>query len=465
MTCRLPAHARAIVILCCSIGGACAWLAWRVHMQVERTAAAYLDAVTAAGYFSGTALIARDGRILFERGYGYADRERGIPNDVQTVFQIGSITKTFTATLVMQLAEQGKVDAGASVCDYLEYCPAHWQPITIAHLLSHTSGMPADRVDATYLQRMQEHATPGQLVREVGQQALDFEPGSGFRYSNAGYNTLGAVIEHVTRKPYAEVLRENILDPLGMQASGIGVSAPERACGYVPDDEEGTALAEEFEPTRAYSAGAMYSTVEDLLRWDQALYTDRLLPQRVLERMWTPVREHYGLGWGIRTLSRATATHRQVMHGGRVPGFIAGLFRFPDDRVTIIVLSNVLSTNVEDIAGNLAAIVFGQPVRIPTHGKRIRLDARAVEPFVGRYRWAPGILLEFSAEGDELLARLGNQAPVRLYPEAATKFFATSLDAQVWFDELRDGKAQRVTVRYGGEHYKAPRAEKEALND
>ncbi|HMN43515.1 MAG TPA: serine hydrolase [Povalibacter sp.] len=457
MTSRFPAHARAIVILCCSIVGAGAWLAYRAHTQVARAAATYLDSGLAAGYFSGTALIARDGRILFERGYGQADHERGTLNDAQTVFQIGSITKTFTATLVMQLAEQGKLDTGASVCDYLQDCPAHWRSITIAHLLSHTSGMPADRVDDTYLQRMQEQATPGQLLRESGQQPLDFEPGAEFRYSNAGYNTLGAVIEQVTRKPYAEVLRENILDPLDMQASGIGTSGPALARGYVANDAGGADLAPDFEPTRAYAAGAMYSTVADLLRWDQALYTDRLLPQQVLERMWTPVREHYGLGWGVRAISQATAGHRQVMHGGRVPGFIAGLFRFPDDRVTIIVLSNVVNTNVEDVAGNLAAIVFGQPARIPTHGRRIRLDARAVEPFVGRYRWAPGITLEFSAEGDELLARLGNQPPVRLYPEAATKFFALSLDAQVWFDDLHDGKTQRVTVRYGGEHYEAPR--------
>jgi CubicO group peptidase (beta-lactamase class C family) len=290
--------------------------------------------------FSGSILIAQDGEVLLSWGYGSADRELGISNTPQTRFRLGSVTKQFTAMAILILQSQGRLNVQDPICRYIEDCPAAWEEITIHHLLTHTSGMIVMPSDSSY---PETPITPGELIERFKAAPLDFQPGEMFSYSNCGYWVLGYIIERVSSQSYAAFVQQWIFEPLNMHDSGYDQDARGLAAGYV--DQFTAAPVEVIDSSFPYSAGALYSTVEDLYRWDQALYTDQLIPRELLDQMFAPqVRMvpdvagsmAYGYGWFVLDdLGR-----QGVGHGGAIDGFRADILRYPDERITIIILSN-----------------------------------------------------------------------------------------------------------------------------
>jgi CubicO group peptidase (beta-lactamase class C family) len=288
--------------------------------------------------FSGSILIAQDGEVLLSRGYGSADRELGISNTPQTRFFVGSVTKQFTAMAILILQSQGRLNVQDPICRYIKDCPADWEDITIHHLLTHTSGITPMVGNSGSLP-----ITPAGLLALFKDSPLDFQPGERFNYSNCGYWVLGTIIEQVSGQSYEAFVQQWILEPLGMHDSGFDQDANGLAVGYV--DQYTAAPAEVSDSSFSYSAGALYSTLEDLYRWDQALYTDQLIPQDLLDQMFAPLinvspdvigSEAYGYGWIVQDdLGR-----QLVWHGGAIEGFRAAIFRYPDERITIIILSN-----------------------------------------------------------------------------------------------------------------------------
>jgi CubicO group peptidase (beta-lactamase class C family) len=301
---------------------------------------AWLSQTGADGTFSGSVLIAEKGQILLNRGYGLADREQKTPNSPQTRFYIGSVSKQFTAMAILMLQSQGRLNVQDLICKYIEDCPAAWKDITIHHLLVHTSGMIVMPTDSSY---PENPITPRQLLERFKDAPLDFQPGERISYSNCGYWVLGYIIEHVSGQTYKDFIQQWIFEPLDMHDSGYDRDARSLAVGYV--DQNTAAPAKVIESSFLYSAGALYSTVEDLYRWDKALYTDQLISQELLEKMFTPQVSlypeatgsvAYGYGWIVLdNLGR-----QMVGHGGALDGFRAWLFRYPADRITIILLSN-----------------------------------------------------------------------------------------------------------------------------
>jgi CubicO group peptidase (beta-lactamase class C family) len=239
--------------------------------------------------------VSRDGQVLFEKGYGYANAEWKIPNDTQTKFRLGSITKQFTATLILQLQEQGKLKVTDGICKYLDPCPPTWSLITVHHLLSHTSGVHSYTEDPTLRAALLQPEKLDGIVARFRNKPLDFPAGSDYHYSNSGYFLLGLIIEKITGKAYEKVLAEQILEPLGMQESGYDHTAPvllNRASGYrFAANSVDLENADYTDMSWPYAAGALYSTVRDLEKWNEALYTDKVLPQAALAKMWTPVSE------------------------------------------------------------------------------------------------------------------------------------------------------------------------------
>jgi CubicO group peptidase (beta-lactamase class C family) len=314
--------------------------------------------------FSGSILVAKDGEILLKKGFNYANWELKVPNSTLTKFRISSITKPFTATLIMMLYERGLIDLEERMCRYLPNCPSHWQEITIYNLLNHTSGIPeyTTLLGANQVSR-DPHNVSG-LIDIFREEPLDFTPGDSYQYSNSNYILLGAVIEQVTNQRYDRFLQQVMLDPLEMENSGMDDHRQilkARASGY---QIQGTLLvnAPFLDMTNAYATAGMYSTVEDLFLWDQALYSNQLLNEESLEVMFNPnfggdgSGGEYGLGWQISDFQG----HRKVGHTGSINGFRTNISRYIDDQVTIILLSNIETEDIQALVSGMEEIIFGQ---------------------------------------------------------------------------------------------------------
>src|SRR6266852_4149194 len=284
--------------------------------------ASKLDAVL-SGYqknraFIGSALIARGGKVIFEKGYGMANVELDVPNGQDTKFRLGSITKQFTATAILQLEEQGKLSVTDTACKYLPECPESWKAITIHQLLSHTSGIPSytDGPEFAKPKMMRIPLKPFEILMLTKDKPLEFQPGEKWKYDNSGYIFLGVIVEKVSGEKYAEYLKKHIFGVLDMQDSGYddsNIILKNRAQGY-RSVTDGFRNADYLDMSLPYAAGSLYSTVNDLYRWDRALYTDKVLTKASREKMCTPVKNNYAYGWGIAM----SQNHKQISHGGGI---------------------------------------------------------------------------------------------------------------------------------------------------
>lgn len=415
----------------------------------------YMDALTRAGKFNGSILIARDGKVLISRGYGMANFEFDVPNTPQTKFRIGSMTKPFTAMAIMLLQEQGKLSLQDSVCKYLSDCPTAWQAVTIHHLLSHTSGIAKHEKASDYLKTAMLPMTVTQLIDSFKSKPADFKPGERFDYNNNGYILLGYVIEKVSGKSYEAFLRENIFAPLNMANSGYDEYSPiikYRATGYV---REGNNLvnAVYIDQSQPYAAGALYSTVEDFFLLDQALYSGKLLSQKSLNAMFTPANGgSYGYGWFINK----QFNRRAIVHPGGLPGFTSILARYPDDKVLIVMLSNVENSQVIRASSDLAAIVFGEKYELPKERVAVRVNPKIFNDYIGEYEDRPGRITTIMVEGEKLMIKLAGQPdPVPLSPESEIQFFHPTMDMQVAFIRDERGSVTGLKLRINGREFQA----------
>lgn len=317
----------------------------------------------ALGQINGAILVAENGKVIYSKGVGYADIENKIPNSPETKFRLASVTKQFTAALILQLVEQGKIKLDGKLSDYLPYYRKDvGEKVTIHQILSHTAGISNYTDKPGFLSGDAERKVePKDFILEQCSDDLVFEPGTSWAYSNSGYFILGAVIEEVTGKKYGDVLQENILVPLGMTNSGLESSEmtyENKAKGY-ENSFTGQAPARRINMTIPFSAGSMYSTVEDMFKWDQALYTDKILSDASREKMFTPVLNNYGYGFGIVEPELGGKKIKIISHSGGIFGFNTLISRFVDDRHTIIVLNNYYNASSSSISNGIARILYG----------------------------------------------------------------------------------------------------------
>jgi CubicO group peptidase (beta-lactamase class C family) len=320
------------------------------------------------GQFNGAILVAENGAVIYKKGFGLANMEWNIPNEPDTKFRLGSITKQFTAALILQLAEEGKIKLDAKVSDYLPYYRKDTgSRITIHNLLSHTSGVPNYTAAPGFMQNVSRNPFEvDDFVKKYASGDLEFEPGTKFNYSNSGYFLLGAIIEKVTGKPYEKVLQEKILDPLGMKNTGYdhyGTVLSKRASGYIKTPR-GYENASYLDMTIPYAAGSLYSTVEDLFLWDQALYGDKVLSTASKELMFKPNLENYGYGFGIRkaTLGANKTEVPVVEHNGGINGFNTIIVRLIGSKKLIVLLDNTSQGRyLDQISLAITNILYDQP--------------------------------------------------------------------------------------------------------
>lgn len=309
--------------------------------------------------FMGSVLAAQGGKIVFEKGYGMASLELDVPNTPQTKFRLGSITKQFTATAILQLAALGKLNVTDPVSKYITDAPAAWKDITIHHLLTHTSGVPNFTGFPDYEKTQREPVTPTELVARFENRPLDFEPGSKFKYSNSGYEVLGVIIEKVSGEKYEAYVKQHIFDPLDMHDTGYDHDTEiikHRAAGYEIGKDGKRRNAAYIDMSIPYSAGSLYSTVEDLYRWDRALYTDKVLTSQWREKMFTPFLNNYAYGWFVRGEGR----DKTIVHNGGVNGFSTVIERYPERNACVIVLQNGGGRAILAMTNRMNEALFGK---------------------------------------------------------------------------------------------------------
>jgi CubicO group peptidase (beta-lactamase class C family) len=321
--------------------------------------------------FSGSVLVAQNGNIILKKGYGNANREWNIPNKPDTKFRIASVTKPFTSVLILQLVAENKIELHKPISTYLnDYPKEQGNKITIHHLLTHSSGLIRD----VNTDKKQFH-NPKQIVDLFANEQLLFEPGKRFEYSNCGYNLLGYIIEVVTGKSYQEVLEEKIFEPLNIHNSGYSRHRrilENRSSGYGNNFID-YRNSNYFDYSNAYASGAIYSTVEDMFLFDQALYSEKLIPKNLLDLAFSKhiadekYGGHYGYGWEIieKTIGNTENKIETISHSGSLPDYCAVFTRIPSTNTTIVLLGNTGRAWLNAITGNILAILNDEAYELP----------------------------------------------------------------------------------------------------
>jgi CubicO group peptidase (beta-lactamase class C family) len=336
------------------------------------------------GKFNGSVLVALEDEVLYKKGFGEANMEWQIPNAPDTKHRLGSITKQFTAMLILQLAAEGKLDLQAKVNTYLpDYPEENGNRITIHHLLTHSSGIP----NYTALPELMKNEsrnpfTPKEFMAKFSGLELEFTPGETFKYSNSGYFLLGVIIEEVSGTSYEKLLQEKIFDPAGMKDSGFDhyeTILPKRAAGYQKSGQS-YVNAPYLDMSIPYAAGSLYSTVEDLYRWDKALYTKQLLPKEYLDLYFKPYisafgNAQYAYGWAISEdpIGNTDKSLKTIGHGGGINGFNTIISRAPSDHSLIVLLNNTGPAPLNEICAAIRGILYDASYDLPKQSLALAL--------------------------------------------------------------------------------------------
>jgi CubicO group peptidase (beta-lactamase class C family) len=410
--------------------------------------------------FMGTVLVARGDEILLDKGYGFANLELNVPDTPPTKFRLGSVTKQFTAAAIMLLQERGKINVNDLVKKYMPDAPAAWDKITIFNILTHTSGIPNYTNFPDYPALQAIPTTPQKLVARFIDKPLDFQPGEKYSYSNSGYIVLGYLVEKLSGETYEKFLQENIFTPLGMNDSGYDSNTaiiPHRAEGYAPGPT-GTVNADYTDMTVPFSAGALYSTTEDMLRWEKGLFGGKLLKPESLVMMTTPFKNNYAFGLEVRTVNG----HKVINHSGGIQGFNTMVSYYPDDKLEVIVLSNINGAAPQDLSTKLAAVAHGEKVILSSERKQIQVDAKVFDGYAGRYQLMANAIVTVTREGSHLFSQVNTQPKSEIFPEAENDYFMKDADAQITFVTDGQGHATELILHQNGQDRHAKRIEGDA---
>ena len=334
-----------------------------------------IDTYTAYKTFNGSVLVAEKGKVIYKKGFGFANMEWDIPNASNTKHRLGSVTKQFTGMLILQLAEAGKLDLQVPITKYLpDYPKTNGDIITTHHLLTHTSGIPNyTSFPGFFKNDSRDPYTPLEFVDTFSKMDLDFTPGEKFSYSNSGYFLLGVLIEKISGKTYEQMLQENIFVPLKMKDSGFDHHEnilKNRATGY---EKEGSDFVNSsyLDMSIPYAAGSLYSTVEDLYLWDQALYTNKLLSKASMDLFFgehiKAGNGHYGYGWSLNqeAIGNTEDKIETIGHGGGINGFNTLITRAPSDKSLIVLLNNTGGAPLNEMAKAIRGIMYNKPYSLP----------------------------------------------------------------------------------------------------
>jgi D-alanyl-D-alanine carboxypeptidase len=405
--------------------------------------------------------VVRRGDTLVMGGWGKADLENDVPATARTVYRIGSITKQFTSSAVMQLVEQGKVKLDDSIGTYLPTLPTTWRGASVRQLLNHTSGVPSyTDIGMRWVKRWAEEMIPDTLIALTAKDTMWFKPGTSWQYDNSGYVVLGMLIEKLTGHTWATDITERHAKPLGLsdtQNCMVQPVIPRRAQGY--SDVSGTWMNSPYlAMSQPYAAGALCSTVGDLARWDQALGSGKVVSPAAYVQMTTPVgaaaKSRYGFGLTRDSLEG----HVLISHGGGIPGFISANAWFPEDRMSVTVLTNSGSARADYLMAQVARAALGLPLqRVPT---RVTITAAERAQYVGTFSLVLGGAARdftFFERDGELYGQVAGQ-PANVLIPAGHDTFGASFDPSLRIIfSVENGKATKMTLKQGGQSFDGAR--------
>lgn len=365
--------------------------------------------------YSGTILVAKGNEILLNKGYGMANYEEKIPNETDNVFAIGSLSKSFTAVAIMQLAEKGLLNVNDSVSKYIDGVK-RGDDISIHQLLTHTSGLMRD-----YLRAGSQEVSLEENIKFINGKPLLFEPGLEYSYSNGGYIILAAIIEKVSGKSYNEYIRDNIFIPLKMNSSRGGKDEL-----YVNNQAVGYKILKD-DPVKLFlinfscitGCGNIYSTVEDLYKYNRALFDGKLLRKESLNTMFTAYLDsNYGYGWGITERSG----QREIIHSGHIDGYYSSFIRYPEaDYVLIFLTNNTDNTALDVVSETMKAIIFEETYVIPKKTD-IKVDSEDLKQYAGEYDFGEGMLILVTFKNGKLYSTADDGNLYEFLPITETSF-------------------------------------------
>jgi CubicO group peptidase (beta-lactamase class C family) len=401
--------------------------------------------------FNGTVLVADNKKIVLQKGYGLQNAVQKTRAAINTIYQVGSVTKQFTAALVLKLQEQKKLSVTDKLSRYFPSFP-NGDKITLHHLLNHTSGIYNYTDDAAFMStETGKHISQEGMIALFKDKPLDFEPGTKWNYSNSGYMLLGYIIEKVTGKSYYQVFRENILRPLQMTQSGFdfaNLQHVNKAIGYNVRTETNIQPAGIVDSSVTYAAGALYTTVPDLYKWARALASkSKILRPASWLQACTPGKNNYGYGLGIDSLFGEKA----IAHSGGIFGFNSNLLVIPAKGITVIMIANVANGELENISRDLVAVLLGRPYKIPDAlPPAIVIPAQQLKPFEGEYEMMQGFTIKVYLKGDVLMAEATGQPPFQLIAEKPNFFRVDGVGANLEFIAGPDNKTEKMILHQGG---------------
>jgi len=379
---------------------------------------------------SGAVVVSENGKIIYEKGFGFSDRDIRTQNTPWTRFRIGSLNKQLTAACILLLEERGKLSTDDALAKHFPDFP-NGQKITIKQLLTHRSGLPK------YIPyNGGGQPTSAELLRLIATLEPDAEPGTRYGYSNAGFVLLALIVEKVSGTPFPKFLVDNVFKPLRMRNSGVGINNAKIARGYVT----GVGNAVLSAPSLAVFNFEVYSTAEDLDRWQVGLYNGKLIAEKSLAKLTTDYGDRYGFGISVRKTPRVS-----YGHDGVISGYAGFVFYFPDRRISVTYLGNIESGAMGELQSMLPAAALGdkvEPVKVRTFADTI--DKSRFAKFVGRYEVFPGFFLDVRYREGELSLRGPMGAFIALTPVSEKEFFYRHLYANVAFVADADGKIVRL---------------------
>jgi CubicO group peptidase (beta-lactamase class C family) len=410
--------------------------------------------------FSGSILIASQGKVLLNEGYGMANYELSVPNAPRTKFHIASISKTFTAAAILILEQRGLLSVDGPLIKYLPDYPGG-DKITIHHLLVHTSGIPNINNFPGYGNWSRFPQTPASLIEKFKNRPLSFPPGTRYDYSNSNYNLLAAIIEKVSGRSYGDFLEEAIFDPLDMRDTAHdgdpAALIMNVASGYAPSGYDGFEKAPWLDWRVKTGNGSVYSTIEDLSKWDRALYTEKILSRSAQAKAFTAhVEDSVGYGWFIsRRLGR-----RCIRMNGRSPGFQGEIQRYVDDGTCVIVLSNNYSGAASFMVNDIAAMAFGEPYELLAVNKDLVINPEVVESYLGLYQggedfFVPRATATLEKRGGHVAMRWSMGGLSWLVPISESRFYDRNFGGLVTIVKDEKGEVSHLIYRSGGADYRA----------
>lgn len=417
----------------------------------------YLTAAADLQRFNGTILIAQKGTVLLQKGYGWRNKSAKIPNDTNSIFQLGSITKTFTGAAIMQLQEEKKLSVKDKLSNYFPDYP-NGDQITLENLFLHNSGI-YDFKAILYgsdSAKLTQPVTKEWMLAQFRDKPLTTKPGGEVHYTNSGYYLLGLIIEKVTGKPFESVIRDRFITPLHLMQTGFdfrNLKNAGKTTGYTYWKDSVLIATPVIDSTVAYAAGGMYSSVGDLYRWAQAILSRQILkPESWAATFNPPNKGNWGYGWGINYFAK---NKKLVFQNGNLPGFATFFVLIPEDDIVMIMLANIDDTSdmttLEPMLKDLFFITYGMPYQLPISLKTVPVSESVLTQYVGKYQLAPDRILAITLEKGKIFLQVTGQDQFEIFPSSETDFFLKAVNARLTFQKDATGKVSQVVVHQNGD--------------